>query len=204
MRPLYALVTVLSAALCAAGAPVPKAAEKPTHYFPTTVGDKWDYAYLNAADKDKDVGVARTVLAVQEKQGVITVQIGHFYKSVGKFHEEYDLEVSANGILQTRSGVVLGLERKKYDPPRIDLKLPHKDGQSWDVDDLKETCTAFGPEEVKVPAGTFQAIRVEHRKKGEPKSDPLRTYWYAPRVGIVKVVAGDIVIGMKSFTPGKG
>src|SRR5262249_24704963 len=86
---------------------------------------------------------------------------------------------------------------------RFALKVPHKDGQSWEVDEIEETLTAHGPEEVKVPAGTYQAIRVEHRKKGDPKSEPLRTFWYAPRVGNVKVVKGDFIITMKSFTPAK-
>lgn len=196
---LLALVLVLP--LCALGAPVPKEADKPVYYCPTKVGDTWDY--VNPEEKEKTTCIAWTVLAVEEKNGVKTVQFGQFYAIDGKFHEEHDLEVSAKGIIGTRSPVVLGIPRKKYDSPQIDLKLPHKDGQSWENKDFKETLTAYGPEEVKVPAGTYQAIRVEHHANSDPKDRILRTYWYAPRVGIVKVKAGDLTLVMKSFTPGK-
>jgi hypothetical protein len=60
------------------------------------------------------------------------------------------------------------------DSPLCQLKLPHKDGNKWNqVTALKPiresiklqkqawTFTAHGPEEVKVPAGMFMAIRVD-------------------------------------------
>ena len=42
------------------------------------------------------------------------------------------------------------------------LKLPHKDGNSWKNEPhSKHVYTAKKVETVKVPAGTFEAIRVE-------------------------------------------
>jgi hypothetical protein len=204
-----ALSTVSAFALAlfvsAVDTPVAKPADKQPDYFPSRVGDKWVYVYVDGPEKTKGVESTWTVLAVEEKSGVKTVHLGQLYSIDGKFHEDHDLELSAKGILQTRSPRVIGIPRKKYDSPRVDLKLPHKEGQTWDNDDLKETLTAHGPEEVKVLAGTYQAIRVEHRKKGDTKSEVFRTEWFAPRVGVVKIKinTGSIAIEMKSFTPGK-
>jgi len=80
-------------------------------------------------------------------------------------------------------------------PPLWELKLPVAHGEPWTVAIVMKpkgeqvtfeqlcTFTAYGPEQVFVPAGTFIAIRVV-------KEDQLlwsgETTWYAPGVGVVK------------------
>jgi hypothetical protein len=175
-------------------APVPKGAD--ADYFPTKVGDKWVYTQKSKSEGE-GAEIVEVVLSVKEKDGVKTVRIGH-PDETGKLRFDRLQEVSEQGVFITSIPPFGPLPA-----PRFKLKLPHKDGQMWDQDDVKQTLLAHGPEEVKVPAGNYSAIRVEHRNKGDSKSAPSRTYWYAPRVGVVKVVQGDLVIEMKSFTPGK-
>lgn len=179
----------------------PKKTEQ-SSYFPERVGDKLVYVYTNEPNKLKnmkeaDVEEVDVVTSVKEKNGIKTVTIGRLGHD-GKIYPHRKQEVSEAGI-QQREDFVGGL----LAAPRIYLKLPHKEGQTWDIDGFKETLTAYGPEEVKVPAGTYQAIRVEHRKQGDPKSEVIRTYWYAQQVGIVKVKDGDTLVLLKSFTPSK-
>lgn len=56
---------------------------------------------------------------------------------------------------------------------------------------------------MKVPAGEYEAIRVEHRPRGKPTSVPFRTEWYAVGRGLVKLTTDGITIEMKSFAPAK-
>jgi hypothetical protein len=114
---------------------------------------------------------------------------------------------------------VVGSAVADWDPPQCLLKLPHKDGQRWESavtmtekkGGFKSTTrykmAAFGPEEVKVPAGTFACIRVEE------ENDRTCTTWYAPGVGVVKSVrVGMLTVAdpprrmetvPASFTPAK-
>jgi hypothetical protein len=69
---------------------------------------------------------------------------------------------------------------------------------------------AFGPEEVRVPAGTFACIRVEEETDGFNRAS---TTWYTPGVGVLKtsrvasLTLGDpprrIEAVLTSFSPGK-
>ena len=94
--------------------------------------------------------------------------------------------------------VATGLEtpdrRHEYKPPYCLLKLPHKVGDKWGGDkETGEPMTVAGKvEAVKVPAGTFEAIRVDQ--------GPLTSSWYAPGVGLVKYDYNGNKQELKSFT----
>ncbi len=78
------------------------------------------------------------------------------------------------------------------------LRFPLTTGKTWDfgytfngkpgsVTEIKQTATVKGWETVKVPAGTFRALRVEHQgyyatfENGSTWSGRIReTFWYAP------------------------
>jgi hypothetical protein len=114
-------------------------------------------------------------------------------------------DVSARGVY------LVELAGKVHANPVPLLKLPAKAGDSWTVQHqipaagvATFTCTVGKVEEVKVPAGTFKAIRVEE------KTDALRgsvTRWYAPGVGLVKAVTtsgkAEQTQVLKSYTLGK-
>lgn len=80
------------------------------------------------------------------------------------------------------------------------LRFPLSPGKSWSFDyavrgntkdvRIKQTAVVRGWEEVRVPAGSFRALRVEHEglysatESGYSWSGKVReTYWYAPEVG---------------------
>lgn len=188
--------------LLALAAPVPKGVEEAKLFYPTKVGDKWTYLFTEKGGnaKDKTSELVEMVTAVEDKDGVKVVTVGRFHDD-GKVYTNRTRRVSDRGVWQTE-----GEGCEPFRTPWVHLKLPHKPGQAWEDDEhSKDTSlTAHGPEKVKVPAGEYDAIRVEKRKRGEPKSDPIQTDWYAPRVGIVQVRSGTLLIVMKEFTPGKG
>lgn len=194
-------VAFLLPLLVFAAAPAPKEAEETKLFFPTKVGDKWTYQFTDKSEnaKEKEWEIGETVTAVQDKKGVKAVTIGRL-EDDGKVYTNRIREVSDKGVWQTEEP---GFESLKV--PWVHLKLPHKRGQMWEDPDNEPgvTLTSHGPDKVKVPAGEYETIRVEKRKKGEPKSEPIRMAWFAPRVGLVKLTTGNLLIVMKSFTAGK-
>lgn len=82
------------------------------------------------------------------------------------------------------------------------LRFPLNPGKSWSFDyavhgntrdvKIKQTAVVRGWEQVRVPAGSFRALRVEHEglysatEAGFSWNGKIReTYWYAPEVGRV-------------------
>jgi len=152
------LAALLAATLAA---PVPKA-KAPPLYFPTTVGATWVY--------ERDGGEEAVTVSAVEKDGddlVVT------RTSADKRGIKYGtVVVSADGLRQPREladGKVGWV-----------LKTTVRDGDSWDVPDGGKR-TVHGPEEVEVPAGKYQALRVVWERDGETV-----TSWYAPDMGEVK------------------
>jgi hypothetical protein len=112
------------------------------------------------------------------------------------------LRVSSRGIVElARNGTT-------FDPPVVLLQLPARVGDSWTNtynlrgSKFKEVRTFRGPERVKVPAGTFDTLRVDVTETTGGLSVPS-TYWYAPHVGIVKMEISATTFELRSFTPAK-
>ena len=108
------------------------------------------------------------------------------------------------------AGVFLADRRGVNDEPLCIMKLPLLKGQQWEFqrefqDGGRSSITGTtGPiERVRVPAGNFAAIRIEHVIRIEScliKAELSSKCWYADGVGLVK--AGEHKV-LKSFTPGK-
>jgi hypothetical protein len=143
---------------------------------------------------------SETITKVEVKGKAVIVRV-HRVDEFGS-ESDSDLKISEEGLFRLTGGP--GVKH----PPMHLLKLPYKRGEKWEtymgawiISD--NTLTAYGPEEVKVPAGTFKAIRVETEFPQRGKKGLLAKYWYAPNVGLVKQVYGNHVRVLKSFTPGK-
>jgi hypothetical protein len=194
--PLFASVFVSVVGQCADTAPPPR--PKMVYYFPVTVGAKWVYIWKSESGKEKDREVVEIVTDVKDgKDGAKFVRIGRIVDDEWTFPTEV-FEVSDQGLFKTEN--LIGRQLRH---PLCDLKLPHKKGQSWSngKSNLNDKLTAQGPEKIKVPAGEFDCIRVEYRDDRDP--EPTQTRWYAPGVGMVKIKSDDLIIELKSFTPGK-
>jgi hypothetical protein len=66
----------------------------------------------------------------------------------------------------------------------------------------RQWCTAVGVERVEVPAGTFDALRIECRTVVAGEIVMAREWW-APGIGLVRQIRGEGELVLKSFTPGK-
>lgn len=180
----------------AVAAPVPKEKGKEL-YFPVEIGAK------KVMQRTGGVGGAeeytQTVTKVEEKDGVFTVTVHQ--ESGGRDWPTLVYEVSVKGVFQKKAG-----GGKETEPAPL-LKLPAKEGDTWEADQPKGTVTVGKEEEVEVPGGRFKAVKVEVTRPGGRGQSPKTTLWYAPGVGLVKQViatgGADRVTELKAFTPGK-
>lgn len=195
-RPIHVAVVGLLMG-CAIAAPSSTAADPPPVYFATKLGTTWVYQFPKET-------VTVVVTDVETKNGTSTVALT---RADGEFIPWEVVTVSEAGVSVHSDGPF------RHDPPVCWLKAPFKAGDSWKFDtwlinppasDLPYvgTVTVKGVEKVEVPAGTFQAVRVQGRGTDLGKWTEER--WYAPEVGLVKWVnrAGQVVV-LKSFMPGR-
>jgi len=173
-------VTVALVGAPSVAAPVPKDAGRKPVYFPTAVGAKWVY---ETADGLLETAV---VSAVEKTDGGLIVSRAG---ADGTRTVYTKMVVSADGLRQARDGA---------DDLGWVLKTNVKAGDSWDMPE-GGTRTVYGPEEVKVPAGTFTALRVVWEQNGA-----TYTSWYAGGIGEVKrarTLDGTVTVtrALKSF-----
>lgn len=178
-------------------APIPRGAEKPKLYYPTKVGTKLVYGY--EGDKHESVEV---VMESEEENGTTLVTVGH--QSQGKLVTDSVVSASEKGLCVVETSV-----GSLHEPMWL-LKLPYVAGSKWDVVvapvtfDVKFSgkAVAEASEQVIVPAGTFNAIRVKLDMTVQERREVITT-WYAPDLGKVKEVRGDRTEVLRSYTLGK-
>jgi hypothetical protein len=181
--PFFMLAGVVPAA------PVPPGAGK-QFYFPTRVGTKWVYA------EESGAGHGEIVTESEEKNGrfLVTVKATSVDFKDGPSTTVFRYDVSHDGVFMVAEGLESSATRLVYDRPVCLLKLPHKVGEEWGGDPKEKRAPFMSGkvESVKVPAGTFEAIRVDSGKD--------YSAWYASGIGCIKFRLKDYCIEMKSFS----
>ena len=181
-------------ATLAPAAPVPKHLlknQEPVYYYPTTVGAKWVYDEpggdrVLVVSEVKDRKGAKVVTVVEENVN------GPFVREV--------IAVSEVGLAR------LSMGSATFDAPQAMLQSPFRVGTTWQVKapavDGAKTIAAV--ERIKIPAGTFEAVRVDANTSFGGAAPLIYSTWYAPGVGLLKITEGNKVhLLLKSFTPGK-
>jgi hypothetical protein len=176
-------------------APVPKS--RPL-YFPITVGTRWVYEEQPKAGKTKQR--VEVIASVEEKDGATVVSVRSVLDGAGA--TRHKVAISNKGLFMLEN------DGDKADPPLCVLKLHAPVGTKWTVNSalssvtIKGTAAVAEPARIKVPAGTYTAVRVEmaYTVLNEKYHS---TIWIAQGIGIVKMVSADETVVLKSFTPGK-
>jgi hypothetical protein len=154
-------------------------------YFPLRVGDSWTY---RTTPEPSEFTIK--VLS-EEKQADGTIVYLLERKAGSLVHTWYS---KANGwvnILKEAYPEHEGLQMEHEKPKQI-LKIPFVTGAQWTWSgksttqmEMTERYKVIGIERVVVPAGTFQAVKVE-TKIAEGSGMLVRNFWYAEGVGVVK------------------
>jgi hypothetical protein len=190
IRILAALGLILLAVVAVAGQKQTgqKQKEPPPDYYPLRVGDWWKYQSTTADGKQSEFTI--TVLA-DEKQTDGTVLHQVEIKSMLPIHE---WESKPSGWVLWHREAYPSNESMKvtFEPVRPFLKNPPTTGATWEWKgkgmmgvDIDESSQVIGSEEVEVPAGKFQAMKVV-TKVTQGGALVTKTYWYANWIGMVK------------------
>lgn len=170
------------------GETLPAAA--PSSFIPTAVGTRWKWQSKTTVGDDK--GPLRPTVFTSEQETRI---VGH-EDIQGKKCLRMEVTDDLGTVVQTE---VISLEPEgvfrhrmnedSFEPPIKVLALPATVGVTWKGHyttqgiEVENTSTIAAQETVTVPAGTFDALRVE-------VEHPLvtTTTWYVPQIGVVKQV----------------
>lgn len=184
---LITALLLMSLALLAVIAQKPQ--EPPPDYFPLRVGDWWKYRSTTADSKQSEFTV-KVLGVVKQGDGTNLYQV----ETLSTFQPIHDWYSKPIGwVLMHRTAYPKNEALKAdYQPVKQYLKNPLSVGASWGWKgtgmmgiDIEESSRVTGSEAVEVPAGKFQAMRVETKvvQGGTPVA---KTYWFANWIGLVK------------------
>jgi len=200
MARFIATLSILAVFTAAAGAP---ALKDPVPYLPTTVGSKWSYQYRGYAEDPTGSELVNVVTAVSKQDGMTVVSIAQV--NDGKLGNcSVPTAESRDGL---RAGYFSG---ENFVGCAWLLKLPavagtewreHHDGMNEPL--VREWYVIRRWERITVPAGKFDAERVDVTKVDRDGTRGEQFFWYARGVGLVKSVYGSgQSLVLNSFTPG--
>jgi hypothetical protein len=182
--PAVALVLLAGPAV-----PAPKLKDRePQYLHPTKVGARKVYL-------DGDVEKTFVVTRSEAKDGMVVVTLCEIVD--GKEVEAQTIHVSEKGLFRASIGT------NKLAEPQCLVKLPLTKDEEWTFD-LGPTYRDSGTlkfvsrEKVEVPAGTFDAIRIEQTSK-----TGTATFWFAENAGLVKSIYLGQERVLKSLSTGK-
>jgi hypothetical protein len=168
-------------------------------YYPTKAGTKLVYDYSRGEGE-----LVFVVTAVKDIKGGKRVSV-----------ERRDLNEPVPEAVELTAAGLVRVEGPdgKLDPPQVILPVPFRAGVTWKYKQVESptgagavgTDTVVGVEKVTVPAGTFEAVRVDTDCTYTWRGGVWvlkRSRWYAPHVGMIqeKDKDGNLVLALKSVT----
>ena len=182
-----AALLLMSLALLAATAQKPQPA--PPDYFPLRVGDWWKYRSTTADGKQSEFTI-KVLSAEKQADGtnLYLVETLTSFQPINDWYSKPSGWVLMHRIAYPKNEAL----KADYQPVKQYLKNPLTAGASWSwkgkgmmAVDIEETSQVAGPEAIEVPAGKFQAMKVETKviQGGTPVT---KVYWFANWIGMVK------------------
>lgn len=187
-RRVIGCLLLLPGLTAAPAAPVPREHRRPVPYFPTAVGTRWVYERDGRELVD-------TVTAAERAGGAVLVTVRR--EDSGTVVGQDKLLVSGEGVFRVAA------TGQRLDPPVCLVRLPVPARWAVTGGGVTGTCAARRVEAVDVPAGRFEAVRVDgvYTVHGTAATS---TEWYAPGVGVVRQETGvGSTLRLVSFTPGR-
>lgn len=164
--------------------------------YPLEVGRRWDYQLLQRQD-DGPIREKRMTVAITRVEDVTPDEVeAVMERRYGDFQApDTRVRKRADRVLLSR----LADPAPPQGPSIMILKFPLVVGDSWPGREFgggnTETIMPRGLEYIGVPAGYFMAERLDHLIAYANGETDTLTYWYAPRVGLVKMVERITIFG---------
>ena len=157
-------------------------------WFPLDVGYWWIY---QVGDLDIDMIVKITGKEKIGKYDCFVVEMGDTEGNTSSI--EYYCKTGDSVLVVGEKDVKTG-KKKIFETPQLYLKIPVKQGMKWTVSKevtkdgtVREIKEVTGSDSMKIPAGSFKALKVVSIKKLSGKTAKNFELWYAPGVGVVKM-----------------
>lgn len=158
-------------------------------WFPLEVGYWWVYD-IEAVDTDIVVKVTG-----KEKVGRYNCYVVEMGDTKGNLSSIEFYFKTANEVLIVGERDIKTKKNRIFDPPREYLKIPLKEGATWNISRhleknrlIKETKKVMTSGSIKVPAGTFSTLKVINMRKEDGMDRISMQLWYARGVGVVKMI----------------
>ena len=176
-------------------------------YFPSPVGAEWHYKLTSSAGTNMDIKTVVTEHADAAKVGYNIVQKSYLPQESVNYYLKADGVVYACKTEMPASNYSADFVEDK---PDLQYYTGLAAGHTWDykgkmgAQDWTQSWKVVGPEKVKVPAGEFDAIKVESTSEVAGSTTEY-TFWYVDRVGPVRIVTkvsgmtNDMVLVKYSF-----
>jgi hypothetical protein len=202
MRHAIGFLLVMAIGITSAAQQAETIKQKAPDYYPLKPGTKWFYVVEANAQKIKLTSQVAKVEQIEGKSLTLVESVVN-----GNVTATEHLAATDKGIFRHRTN---GIE---ISPPVCILQYPVKKGDTWESETtlgnqqmkVKGTTVDIDPA-VKVPAGTFKALRAD----GEITIGGMvitTTYWFVPDIGVVQQVTNvngmKITIQLEKYEPAK-
>lgn len=157
--------------------------------YPLDAGLRWDYTLRQrladgtVKERPMAMGVARSA---EIAPGLVEAVLERGYE--GWAPPATRARASADQVVLNR----LADPAPPEGPSLTILRLPAAAGDRWGGRPLQggnaESVVVRGVETVEVPAGTFEALRVDHELTYADGDGDVLNYWYAPGAGCVRMI----------------
>ncbi len=165
-------------------------------YMPLKEGNQWNYTMSNGMQ------ITTKVTGFESIGGVRCAAIDSTV--AGQTSREY-MAADAQGVKSYMSQ--MQGQQIPYDPPVIRVKLPYRQGETWQATvsqmgmSMNTTFESAGREQIQTPAGSFDCIKVRSSMDVGGQS-MTATIWYADGVGpvhqIMQIAGQEITITLAS------
>ena len=148
---------------------------------------EWKVGYSWTYEEKQSGGIPPSINAIEIIGTDSTAKLPVFFARDGE--EELSLSMETLGVVQTRKHGIVATRRDK---PSQSLSWPLQQNKKWrnlyKLDDIEtnksynidRSMVVSGLEEVRVPAGTFKAFKIE--AYDNQTGSLMAEYWYAPEV----------------------
>lgn len=186
-RPLLRLGFWILALTLAAASSAEKKKKEPD-YFPLRVKDWWEYRLTQATGDSSEI---RLTVVSERSQPDGTVRSCIELTNPTPVFRDWYTKTPAEVVLNEEE-YLGGGGKVALDPPRPMLRFPLAPGASWTWNgtarantEVYERSQVRGTEKVEVPAGRFDAVKIETEIR-QGGAAATKTSWFAPNVGLVR------------------
>ncbi|MHC9542532.1 MAG: hypothetical protein AB9903_23740 [Vulcanimicrobiota bacterium] len=190
-------------------------------YFPLEKGTSWRYSFEGLSKKGNISMDADAEEALDEGKGTIIKwmrNLGEDEEGQSSDRELYVKKSDSSVIAYKRVHPIIGYIETNLNPPQCILKLPLKEGESWQwegkIFGMKSTAVfkTEGRERITLSDKSYNAVKVTEQCTIADGRTCSISRWYAPGKGMVKQESKTMVkneyaeqaeMKLESFSPAK-